>query len=321
MDSSLPKPVRRRRSARRAERRRLLLHRLAFWACAVFLLLAVVGGFLTGRGWWSTGRADALLPDSPATTDQRSAALRLLDEAVTARHEERLQGAVNAIAEARRLFPELPGLDLFIGEVAWESRDAETVRRAADAALERGHSESSAKLLLALEKYMTRSSQDTAALGETVRQLLAEAEEAGLSNAAPFFFHGEVSRLLADGEEAHRKLLGALHRQMPWVSASLLEIKLQLAAAEATDLGRPVVAPAPTDAADAVLQLRNSLLAAGDVRGPLTEMLAVSPALQTGVLLQDAALSGSGSTPSLEEVHKQTRPAVPHQNLLRPQTF
>jgi len=313
--------VRRRRSARRAERKRLLLHRLAVWVSAVFLLLAVVGGFLTGRGWWSAGQADALLPDSPAPTEQRAAALRLLDEAVTARHEERLQGAVNAIAEARRLFPKLPGLDIFVGEVAWESRDAEAVRRAANAALDRGHSESPAKLLLALEKYMTRSSQDTAALGETVRQLLGEAEEASLSNAAPFFFHGEVSRLLADGEEAQRKLLGALHRQTPWASASLLEIKMQLAAAEALALGRSVVAPAPSDAANTVLQLRNSLLAAGDAREPLAKWLAVSTALQTGVLLQDPALSGVELTTNLQEIQKETRPAVPHRKLLKPQIF
>ncbi len=232
-----------------------------------------------------------------------------------------MQGAVNAITEARRLAPNLPGLDIFVGEVAWERRDAGTVRRAALEALDRGHNDSAATLLLALEKWMTRSGQDTAILGESVRQLLGEAEEASFSNAAPFFFHGEVSRLLADGEEAHRKLLGALHRQTPWASASLLETKMQLAVAEAADLGRPAAAPVPTKAAGAFLQLRASFIAAADFREPLAEWLAMSPAFQTDVLLQDPAISGTEPTANWQAVREQNQPAVPHGDALGVKMF
>jgi len=292
------------------------------WACAVFILLASIAGFVTGRGWWKTSQEDSPPPDLPTTAEQRAAALRLVDEAVTARHEDRIQGSVNAITEARRLAPDLPGLDVFVGEIAWERRDAGTVRRAALEALDGGHNESAAKLLLALEKWMTRSGQDTAVLGESVRQLLGEAEEASLSNAAPFFFHGEVSRLLADGGGAHRKLLGALHRQTPWASTSLLEVKLQLAAAEATDLGRAAIAAAPTDAASALLRLRDTLLAAGDLREPLSKWLAVSPAFQTDVLMQDlAAIRGAESATTLQEAREQNQPSVPHGSALAGQKF
>ena len=297
------------------------MHRSLLWACAVLILLASVAGFVTGRGWRNTEQQDSPAPDLPITAEQHAAALRLVDEAVTARHEDRIHRAVNAIAEARRLAPDLPGLDIFVGEIAWEHRDAVTLRRAALEALDRGHNDSAAKLLLALGKWITHSGQDTAILGASVRQLLGEAEEASFSNAAPFFFHGEVSRLLADGEEAHRKLLGALHRHTPWASASLLEIKMQLAAAAAADLGRPAVAPVPTDAASAFLRLRNSLLAAGDLREPLVNWLTVSPAFQTDVLLQDQAKTTAEPTADLQKVRDQSQPAVPHGDALRAKIF
>ncbi len=201
LEQSLAQSVTRRRSARYAARRRQRwLHALG-WGGLGLVFLAAAAGFALGRGWLNKRAYTETSLPAAVTEEQSAEALRLVDQAVSARHEERLQGAVNAISEARRLNPDAPGLDIFVGEVAWEQRDAETVRRAAREALDRGNDESSAKLLLALEKWMTRLGGDTAQVGGTVRQLLAEAEEESPSNAAPFFFHGEVSRMLGDSAE------------------------------------------------------------------------------------------------------------------------
>jgi hypothetical protein len=303
LDQTISRALERRRSARHAARRRQGLVRVLMWASAIFIVLAFAGGFTWRSGWLRKPAAES----APVTVGaaERAEAYRVFDEAVRARHEERLQGAYNAINEARRLDPDLPGIDLFVGEIAWEQREADTVQRAARESLRRGHHESAAKLLLALEKWMSRTPQDTTTVGASVRELLAEAGEASPSNAAALFFHGELSRLLGDSATAHRTLLGALHRQTPWSSTALLASKLQLAAAEASQLGRTVFAPAPDDAAQAALDLRTAVLAGRDPQTAFDQCLGVTPALQAKLLLQDDAFDEGVGGAVVRSLHEQ----------------
>jgi hypothetical protein len=310
LDQTIARAFERHRSARHAARRRQRLVHAVLWAGAMLVVLAFVGGFAWRSGWLRKPAVEG----APVVVGsaERAEAYRLFDEAVRARHEERLQGAFNAINEARRLDPDLPGLDLFVGEIAWEKREVATVQRAARESLRRGHNESASKLLLALEKWMSRSAQDTVTVGASVRELLAEAAEASPSNTAALFFHGELSRLLGDGAMAHRALLGALRRQTPWSSTALLATKWQLAAAEALQLGRAAAAPAPDAQARAALDLRNAVLSGGDTRVAWNEVLLVTPSLHAALLLQDDVFRSGSARDALSEAREQLDPSVPH---------
>lgn len=220
----------RRRSARYAVRRQQHIVRVGVWAGVMLVCLAFAGGFV-----WEKSRLQKVLDElAPAAVDpaQRAEALRLFDEAVRARFEKRVQGAVAAVTNARRLDAELPGTDVFIGEVALEQKDALTLRKAADASLQRRDNVASALLLLAVEKWMSRPGQGASEAGGAARSLLREAAEHEPSNSAVYFFQGELNRFLGENAEAHRNLLSALHRQTPWGSASLLAMKAKEAAAE-----------------------------------------------------------------------------------------
>ena len=309
VDEAITRAVERRRSARHAARRRRRYARVLVWMSAVFVSLAFAAGFVWRSGWLRPPAADTA-PVVVGETE-RAEAYRLFDEGVRARHEERLQGAYNAINEARRLHPDLPGLDIFIGEVAWEQREARTVQQAARESLRRGHNESSAKLLLALEKWMSRTPQDTVSVGASVGELLAESSEESPSSAAPLFFRGEVARLSGDPATAHRKLLGALHRQTPWSGASLLSAKLQLAAAEASQLGRPAAVAAPDEAARAVLDLRAAVASGDDVRLCFGELLLLAPLLHAKALLQDQGFQEGAGADEVRMWREQLDPSVP----------
>lgn len=309
VDQAIARAVERRRSARYAARQRRRFARTLVWVSAVFIGLAFASGFIWRSGWLHPPAADSVAV--AVGEAERAEAYRLFDEAVRARHEERLQGAYNAINEARRLYPDLPGLDVLIGETAWEQREADTVRRAARESLRRGHNEASAKLLLALEKWMSRSPKDTVSVGASVGEMLVEAAEASPSNAPAQFFHGEVSRLLGDPANAHRKLLGALHRQTPWSGVSLLATKLKIAAAESSQLGRPAAAPPPDKVAQAVLDLRAAVAAGQNLRPAFDELLATTPSLQVVALLQDQTFAGSPAVDDVQRLREQLNPAVP----------
>jgi predicted Zn-dependent protease len=196
----------------------------------VFICFSFAGGFV----WKKSGLQRAPKELAPATVGpaQRAEALRLFDEAVRARYEERLQGAVAVINEVRRLDSELPGIDVFIGEVALQQKDVWTLRKAADASLQRRANVAPALLLLAVEKWMGRLSEGAGEAGSAARSLLQEAAQHEPSHSAVYFFLGEVNRFLGEGAEAHRNLLSALHRQTPWGSSSLLATKVEQAAAE-----------------------------------------------------------------------------------------
>jgi len=280
-----------RRPSRRALRRRQIARNVAWALSGVFVLGAFAGGILWRHSKVNRATAEIVAPE---TSDERQAeALGLFDEAVRARYEERAQGAMNAATAARRADPQLRSVDVLVGEVALEQKDPETLRRAAEYALERGENESSANLLNALETWMRRGVKGTDKAGQLAEQFLSDAADAEPSNAAVYFFHGELSRLLGDGRKAHRHLLSALHRQQSWRSAALLENKMQLAAREAADQGKEVTVAPPTEQAEAVLALRSAATSGTGLNEVFAEVVRVTPAAQFFALLDDIALSGS----------------------------
>lgn len=221
MGHSATRRYKRRRSARYAARHRQSIVRVGVWAGVVFICFSFAGGFV----WKKSGLQRAPKELAPATVGpaQRAEALRLFDEAVRARYEERLQGAVAVINEVRRLDSELPGIDVFIGEVALQQKDVWTLRKAADASLQRRANVAPALLLLAVEKWMGRLSEGAGEAGSAARSLLQEAAQHEPSHSAVYFFLGEVNRFL--GKVPRRtatfcrpctvKLLGEVHLCWP----------------------------------------------------------------------------------------------------------
>lgn len=274
--------------SRRALRRQAF-RRNIFLAVSSLLVL-----WSFGAGWlwqeWRAKRASAGTDLTPATADERREAMRLLDEAVRARHEERLQGAMNALNAARRADPKLGSIDILVGEIALEQKDTETLRHATDAALRSGEQEAPAKLLRALETWLKRGEKGVEWAGPQAKQYLAEASESEPSAAAPYFFGGELHRLLGDGAKAHRDLVSALHRQVPWRSSALLEAKMQLAAREAADEGKIVTIGPPDAQAEALLDFRQALVAGRGVAPDAADLFAVMPVLQLAALADDVAL-------------------------------
>ena len=299
------------RLSRRGLRRRWLRRNLV-WAVSLFFLAGVfAGGF-----FWRQAKSKLAAVEesrSAAVGEARQAeAYRLFDEAVRARYEERAQGAMNAITAARRADPQLRSVDVLVGEIALEQKDPDTLRRAAARALERGENESSANLLNALETWMRRGEKGTDKAGQLAEQFLSDAADAEPSNAAVYFFHGELSRLLGDGRKAHRHLLSALRRQQSWRSAALLENKMQLAAREAADQGKAVVVATPTEQAEVVLALRSAGASGTGENEAFAELLRVAPTLQFFALLDDNALGGSREFIEGEGSRSGMEASIPH---------
>jgi hypothetical protein len=286
---------------------------VAWVVSGVFVLSAFAGGILWRQS--KVNRAAAQVVELESSEEQRAEALRLFDEAVRARYEERAQGAMNAIAAARRADPQLRNVDVLVGEIALDQKDPETLRRAAEYALERGENESSANLLNALEVWMRRGEKGTDKAGQLAEQFLSEAAGAEPSNAAVYFFHGELSRLLGDGRKAHRHLLSALHRQHPWRSAALLENKLQIAAREAADEGGAVVTAPPTEQAEVILALRSAVQSGYAIDKELVEFVRITPTAQLLALVDDSSLGTSREVIGSEALRRQMDSSVPHSGM------
>lgn len=255
---------------------------------ALIILSSFLASFFSHR--LQLRRLAAASDISPSTEEQRASALRSLDEAVRARYEERMDDAMAQLAMAQQADPQLPGLALLAGEIALQARDADALSRAMANAPQRGDSEASAKLLAALGVWLRRGELGVARAGPQARQLLLEAAESSPSEASVHFFHGELSRQLGEGSAAQAHLLSALRRQSPWKSSALLQVKMQLAAAEATEAGEAVEV-SPPDAQSAVaLRWREAVRRGSGAPAELKAMLALAPSLQTIVLLPDPAL-------------------------------
>jgi hypothetical protein len=259
--------------------------------CTVSALI-ILSSFVASFFWHrlQIRRLAAASDIPPATEEQRASALRSLDEAVRARYEERMDDAMAQLAMAQQADPQLPGLELLAGEIALQQRDTDALSRASANASQRGDSEASAKLLAALGVWLRRGELGVERAGPQAKQLLLEAAESSPSEASVPFFHGELSRQLGEGSAAHAYLLSALRRQCPWKSSALLRVKMQLAAAEASEAGEAVEVSAPDSQSVVALRWREAVRRGTDASEELKAMIALAPSLQTIVLLPDPAL-------------------------------
>jgi hypothetical protein len=234
---------RRRKASKRAIRRLTVLWQRAALSAGIFICIgAFAAGFFTNREAREVGgsRDDRRPAKSPVVDfADRAEALQLMNEAVKARYVARFFEAANAALAARSADETLPGIDAFLAEMAFQEGESDVVERAALAALRRRESESSAHLLLALNAWRTRVQRmkSTAEAGDEAGRLLADASAAQMSDEAVWFFWGELMRLVGREDQAHRRLLGAMHRVMPWRSADFLTTKLQLSDEDAAELG------------------------------------------------------------------------------------
>ena len=281
-----------RRKKRRLSPEALLRRRKRRIIFCTVSALVVLSSFVASFFWHrlQLRRLAAASDIPPATEEQRASALRSLDEAVRARYEERMDDAMAQLAMAQQADPQLPGLELLVGELALQQRDTDALSRASANASRRGDSEASAKLLAALGVWLRRGELGVARAGPQAKQLLLEAAESSPSEASVHFFHGELSRQLGEGSAAHAYLLSALRRQSPWKSSALLRIKMQLAAAEASEAGEAVEVSAPDSQSAGALRWREAVHRGTGTQEELKAMIALAPSLQTIVLLPDPAL-------------------------------
>lgn len=278
------------RASRRAMRRQLVLRRMFLVLSALLISGAFVGGF---RSRQAKSDNNSVLAGQPAVAEasreHKAEALCFFDEAVRARYEGRLQGAMNSVTAARRLDPQIKGIDSFIGEVAIEQKDLGTVRQAADRAFERGESKLSAHLFYAFEAWMQRGHKGTERAGATAKQALLEAAQEEPSNASSRVFLGELHRMLGDGSKAARYLRAALLRQEPWQSYDTLAIKFQLTVIEAEVSSRLRAKDLEIDGGGSV--------SAAEIKTNLgkpvisVRLVASTTALQLRELLSDSAFS------------------------------
>jgi len=210
--------------------------RLPAWIFGVAGVLLAAGAFVAGSAGASRAeRAGAAASASGVGSAARAEALRRLDEAARARHGERFDEAVAAARAARAVDGTLPGVDVFLAEMAFQRQDSATTAAAARAALDRGENASSAYLLLALDAWRTRALHGKSATeaAEGAARLLAEGAQVQPSDESVWFFWAEMMRLVGREDQAQRRMLGAMHRLQPWRSAAILAAKRQLAAGEA----------------------------------------------------------------------------------------
>lgn len=216
------------------------------WLAVICMALA----FAAGVAWQRTAanRAKNAVATGPSPEAQ-AAARRLLESAVTARYADQPDEAFRLAREAREADPMTPGAATFIAEVALRQGKTDEVDIAAREAIQRGRYVADAKLLLALNRWMGRTQSGAVDARAAATQLLEEATAEELSNGTARFFAGDLQRAVGRPGEAHRSLLGGLHRQEPWHSAALLSAKMRLAVEEAVPRAGPNV-PASSAGAD-----------------------------------------------------------------------
>lgn len=235
MDHTASTRFARHRSARHGARRRERRARAAWQVAAVFLLLALAGGFVTGNSWWRV-RSKAASTEA-VTSAQRAKARLLLDRAVQARHAGSADEALRLASEARTAEPGVPGAALFAAEMALRRGEPEIAGAVASGSLGEAQYAADARLILAISGWMLRSQTGSEAAGASATQLLAEAAEEELSNGAVRFFAGDLQRAVGRPAEAHRSLLGGLYRQHAWQSAAVLAAKIALSRDEVAAYG------------------------------------------------------------------------------------
>jgi len=268
-----------------------------------WLALLIVVFFTLGLGWglllewW-------LSQPSPAAEARRATALRFIDEAARAARQERSRDAYLALARARHTDPRLPGLDVLLGEMLVNMGYASGVGPIAWEALNRGEHEARANLLIGLEWWGRRgtNAQTLFVAGNNAFRWLTLAHEGDPFDGSYLVIRGEVQRRHGRTEEGRYDLIAGLRRLQPWHSASVMEDKAQLAAAEAgrgmslAYLGRFLPEPATVSGAAAV-QLRDALRGSGDPRARLQALRRTTTERQLDFLLRDRSLRGHPQLP------------------------
>ncbi len=322
----IPAADKERRSRRRRARRTKQRTRRRLITAIFCLVLAAV--FSAGFLWKviAAKRAEAVAnAPVPVNAERRAEALRLMDDAVRAKYEERTGDALASAAAAREADPNIPGVDVLVGELALVSKQPDTVKHAAGEALRRGQGVAGAKLLLALHKWITRGQLRTPAeAGDAAAQLLSEASDAELSNMATMFFWGDIERYAGREHLAHDRLLGAMHRQQPWLSWATIAAKMQLAANEAGDMSdhpAPHTAPVPsTRAGNALVALRRAATSGADPQPALAALRSAATAWQASLLLSDQAFDRPGAPPQIAAAKNAAAANIPGGGIAPPET-
>lgn len=299
---------RRRDRQRRRRRRNILLS-----AVGVVFLAFVLGYFL--EAWLARPRTSKA---PVATAAQRDEGLRLIDEAAGARYAGRLDEAMSLATQAREADPTLPGIDVLIGEIALEQRDMRTLRAAANEALRRGHNAASARLLLAVETWAVRPADaaGSAQAGETAAALLSEAAMQEPSSGEVLYFWGELDRMAGRLDRAHQRQIGGVLRLQPWRSSTVLEAKMQLAAAEAGATPPDIIDGQRSVAA--LLDIRRQLLRGAVDPAAVQQLLESSSAKQAGVFFADVALRDGRKRGQLPDIRPDGALGLPHASVEAP---
>jgi hypothetical protein len=278
------------------------------WLAVICMALA----FAAGVAWQRTAaaRAQRVKTASGPAPEEQAAARRLLESAITARFADQPDEALRLAREARETDPMTPGAATFSAEIALQQGKTDEVDTAAREAIRQGRYVADAKLLLALNRWLGRTQSDADGARAAATQLLAEATAEELSNGTARFFAGDLQRAVGRPGEAHRSLLGGLHRQEPWHSAALLSAKMRLAAAEAAPLADPNVpaSSAGGDAFSAPPYDMHRALQGGDevvIAAARSTLQGAFTGWQLGVLARDPAFAAAELMPTGEG------PAVP----------
>lgn len=310
-----------RRSRRRARRRKEHIRRRRISRATVALVAA--GAFAAGFAWKVVAAHLASAPPAPADPASQAEALRLVDDAVSAKAAKDYIRATAAAAAARKADPNVPGVDALVGEIALETGQPDVMRRAAHEALARGQNKASANLLLALEKWMMRARAGGASgAAQAASLLLAEGAADEMSNDAVFFYWGDIERHAGREDLAHDRLQGALHRMHPWHSVDILTAKMQLAAAEAQSppeaAGGAMPAVPSTAAGRALVDLRRASVSQRDPSPALAALRGAVTARQANLLLGDQAFGASDPPPWLAKARAQNAASIPARKILPP---
>jgi hypothetical protein len=248
-----------------------------------------------------------------ATAQQQGEALRLMDEAVKAKYEERYDDALRAAADARHADPQVRGVGIVSSEIALRRGDPEKSQREALAALRQGDSAADANYLLAIAAWISRGGgKQSEQAGTMATHYLDEACLADFSNSDVRCYLGDVQRVLGLPALALRSLQAGVYRLSPWMSSQILSGKIQLANDEAGSGGQSAeVASLSGDRA--LLALRSALRSGQDPRATLDDVSACFTGQQIKILLADPALAAPGKAAStvLSEARKSLRQALP----------
>jgi hypothetical protein len=225
------------RQSRRSLQKQAVLRRAAWAFSIVFCVGAFVSGFVFQRHKPSEQAvAEEVAPQ--VAQEQKEEALRLMDEAVRAKYEDRAEEAVRIAQRARQIDPSVRGVDILAGEIAIESPDPgkrEEALLAANSALACGEDTAASRLILALGTWQEQEGESAAGFTARTRalRLIGEAADEFPSAPALHFFWSEMLAPSGHYRDVHRRMSTALHCTQPWHSSVLIARKTSSASRDA----------------------------------------------------------------------------------------